>query len=149
MATECNKYSQQQPRYVTYIWCSQLYSLLVTNHVSMVWNVNGYCGVTVHSTCYAITMLNVLYFYISICRNMCPVPSMAVFGSILISCVPGILLRYFVKHFEMAPVAPVITGIAFVFKFHKRCIYKVLLLLLLLLLLLYNRHRRHCSPTYE
>jgi hypothetical protein len=32
------------------------------------------------------------------------------------------LLRYFLNDFEMIPVAPVITGITFVFTFHMRCI---------------------------
>ena len=32
------------------------------------------------------------------------------------------LLTYFPNDFEMVPVAPIITGIAFVFTFHMRCI---------------------------
>jgi hypothetical protein len=32
------------------------------------------------------------------------------------------LLRYFLNDFEMVPVAPIITGITFVFTFHMRCI---------------------------
>ena len=32
------------------------------------------------------------------------------------------LLMYFLNDFEMAPVAPIITGITFVFTFHMRCI---------------------------
>jgi hypothetical protein len=50
------------------------------------------------------------------------------------------LLRYFLNDFEMVPVAPIITGITFVFTFRMRCIsilrslyFKLLLLLLLLL----------------
>jgi len=35
----------------------------------------------------------------------------------------------------MVPVAPIITGITFVFTFHMRCISLLILLLLLLLLL--------------
>jgi hypothetical protein len=35
------------------------------------------------------------------------------------------LLRYFLNDFEMVPVAPIITGITFVFTFHMRCIYIV------------------------
>ena len=53
---------------------------------------------------------------------MCAVPNMAVFFF------PGMLLTYFVNDFEIVPVAPIITGVTFVFTFH-------LLLLLLLLLL--------------
>jgi hypothetical protein len=29
----------------------------------------------------------------------------------LISCFPGMLLKYFLKDFEMVPVAPIITGV--------------------------------------
>ena len=53
---------------------------------------------------------------------MCAVPNMAVFCSSLTSCFPGTLLRYFLNVFEIVPVAPIITGITFVFTFHMRCI---------------------------
>ena len=65
---------------------------------------------------------------------MCAVPNTAVFCSSLTSCFPGMLLTYFLNDFEIVPVAPIITGITFVFTFHMRCIYIDLLLLLLLLL---------------
>jgi hypothetical protein len=32
------------------------------------------------------------------------------------------LLKYFLKDFEMVPVAPIITGVNCVFAFHMRCI---------------------------
>jgi len=58
---------------------------------------------------------------------------------------PGMLLTYFLNDFEVVPVAPIITGITFVFTFHMRCIsivrslcfriFSASLLLLLLLLL--------------
>ena len=67
-------------------------------------------------------MLNLLHFYISTFHSVCAVPNMAVFCSSLISCFPGMLLRYFLNDFEMVPVAPIITGITFVFTFHMRCI---------------------------
>ena len=60
---------------------------------------------------------------------MCAVPNMAVFCSSLTSCFPGMLLTYFLHDFETVPVAPIITGITFVF---------TILLLLLLLLLLFT-----------
>jgi len=74
-----------------------------------------------------ISLLNLLYFYISTFRSVCAVPNMAVFYSSLTSCFHGKLLTYFLNDFEIVPVAPIITGITFVFTFH-------LLLLLLLLL---------------
>jgi hypothetical protein len=32
------------------------------------------------------------------------------------------LLTYFLNDFEMVPVAPIITGVNFIFTFHMRCI---------------------------
>jgi len=50
---------------------------------------------------------------------VCAVPNMAVFFySALISCFPGMLLRYCLSDFVMVPVIPIITGIAFTFTFH-------------------------------
>jgi len=70
-----------------------------------------------------VTVLNLLYFYISTFRSMCAVPNMAVFCSSLTSCFPGMLLAYFLNDFEIVPVAPII-------------LVAPLLLLLLLLLLI-------------
>ena len=69
-----------------------------------------------------VPVLNLLHFYISTFRSMCAVPNMAVLCSSLTSCFPGMLLTYFLNGFEMAPVAPISTGITFVFIFHMRCI---------------------------
>ena len=41
-----------------------------------------------------------------------------VFRGFLNSCFPGMLLCYCLNDFEMVPVAPVLTGITFAFKFH-------------------------------
>jgi hypothetical protein len=49
-------------------------------------------------------MFNVLYLYISTFRSMCAVLSVAVLCSSLISCFPGMLLRYFLNDFEMNTV---------------------------------------------
>jgi hypothetical protein len=65
---------------------------------------------------------NVLYSYISTFRSIRAVPSMAVFCSSLMPCFPGRWLSYFLNDFEMVPVTPVITCIAFVFTFLMRCI---------------------------
>ena len=46
------------------------------------------------------------------------------------------LLTYFLNDFEMVPVAPIITGITFVFTFHMRCISIVIIIIIILLLLL-------------
>jgi len=42
---------------------------------------------------------------------MCIMPIMAVFCSFLISCFPGMLLRYFLNDFEMVMSASIRTGI--------------------------------------
>ena len=68
-----------------------------------------------------VSVLNLMYFYISTFRSMSAVPNMAVFCSSLTSCFPGMLLTYFLNDIEIVPVAP-ITGITFVFTFHMRCI---------------------------
>jgi hypothetical protein len=75
-----------------------------------------------------VPVLTPLYLYVSTFRSMCAVPNMAVFCSSLTSWFPGMLFTYFLDYFEMVPVAPIITGITFVFTFHMS-----LLLLLLLL----------------
>jgi hypothetical protein len=67
-------------------------------------------------------MLNVLYFYISAFQSMYAVPNVTVFCSSLISCFPFVLFEYFLKDFKMLLVAPIITGITFVFTFYMRCI---------------------------
>ena len=69
-----------------------------------------------------VSVFNLLYFYIGTFRSMCAVPNMAVFCSSLTSCFPGMLLTYFLNDIEIVPVAPIITGIAFVFTFHMRYI---------------------------
>ena len=76
-----------------------------------------------------VSVLNLLYFYISTFRNMCAVPNMAVFGSSLTSCFPGILLTYFLNDFEIVPVAPIVTAITFVFTFHMRCIIVIIIII--------------------
>ena len=48
-----------------------------------------------------LSVLNILYFYISTFRSMCAVSNMAVFCSSLTSCFPGMLLMYFLNDFEI------------------------------------------------
>ena len=69
--------------------------------------------------------VRVLYFYcISISLNVCACEcvraahNMAAFCISLISCFPGMFLRYFLNDFEMVPVDPV----SFVFTFQMRFI---------------------------
>ena len=44
-----------------------------------------------------VSVLNLLYFYISTFRSMCTVPNMAIFWSSLTTYFPGILLTYFLN----------------------------------------------------
>ena len=62
-----------------------------------------------------VSVLDLLYFYISTFRSMCAMPNMAVSWSSLTSFFPGMLLTYFLNAFEIVPVAPTITDIPFVF----------------------------------
>jgi len=102
-----------------------------------------------------VSVLNLLYFYISTFRSMCAVPNMAVFCSSLTSCFPGMLLTYFfLNDFQIVPVEPIITGLFL----HSTCavfllsgLYiletsrlSLLLLLILLLLLLTTDLRDVC-----
>ena len=48
-----------------------------------------------------VSVLNLLYFYISTFRSVCAVPNMAVFCSFLTSCFPGMLITYFLNDFEL------------------------------------------------
>ena len=70
-----------------------------------------------------VSVLNLLYFYISTFRSMCAIPNMALFWSFLTLCFPGMLLTYFLNDFEIVPVAPVVTGITSVFTFLMRSLY--------------------------
>jgi hypothetical protein len=69
-----------------------------------------------------VPVLTPLYLYVSTSRSMCAVPNKAVSCSSLTLWFPGMLLTYFLNDFEMVLVAPVITGITFVFTFHVRYI---------------------------
>ena len=69
-----------------------------------------------------ISVLNLLYFYISTFRSMCAVPNMAVFLSSLTFCFPSKLRTYFLNDLETVSVVHIITGITFVFTSHMRCI---------------------------
>jgi len=64
--------------------------------------------------------LTPFYLYVSTFRSMCAVPNTAIFCSSLTLWFPGMLVTYFLHDFEMVPVPPIITGIAFVFTFHMR-----------------------------
>ena len=89
-----------------------------------------------------LSVLNLLYFYISTFRSMCAVPNMAIFCSSLTSWFPGMLLTYFLNVFEIVPVAPIIiTGITFVFTFHMSCISIVRSLYFKIIIIIIIIHR--------
>jgi hypothetical protein len=93
-----------------------------TNHLCSVHSVATimYILFRVHTTLFP--MSNRLYFYVSPFRSVRAVPNMAVFRSSLICCFPAMTLRYFLNDFGMIPVAPIVAGNTFVFKFHVTCI---------------------------
>jgi len=55
------------------------------------------------------------------------VPTAAVLCGLL-TWFPFMSFRYFLNYFQMVPVAPIITGIAFIFEFHLRCVSIVMCL---------------------
>jgi hypothetical protein len=71
----------------------------------------SYSVVTISTTCNVTSHDKHSLLYIGTFRSTRPVPRMAVVCSFSISCFHGMLLRYFLKDFEMVPVVPVITGI--------------------------------------
>jgi len=62
-------------------------------------------------------LLGYMVLYFSTLRSLCAAISTAVYCICLISCLPGMLLRYFLKDFDMLPVAPII-----IFTFRMRSI---------------------------
>ena len=66
--------------------------------------------------------LNVLHYYVSTSRNVCVQCPIWLFCSSLTSCLPGMWLRYFLNDTQIVPIAPVVTGITFVFAFYMLCI---------------------------
>jgi len=93
-----------------------------TNYIPMEYSVAAILLLLFMVLISLVPVFNLLYFYISTFRSMCAVTNMAVFCSSFTSCFPCILLTYFLNDFEIVPVAPIITGITFVFTFHMRCI---------------------------
>jgi len=59
------------------------------------------------------------------------------------------LLTYFLNNFEIDLVSPVITGIAFVFTFHMRCISIVIIIIIIVIIIetvpsnAYHHHHHH------
>jgi len=70
----------------------------------------------VHVMLFPVT--NMLRFYISTFRSMCAVPTMAVFGSFFMSWFTIMLIKCLLIYLKIVSVAPVVTGITFVFIFH-------------------------------
>ena len=92
-----------------------------TNHVSRVYSVAVilYLQFVLHVM--FISHVNcVSYFYISTSWSMCAVPNMDGFCSSLISCFPGVLLRYCSNNFDMVPVAPVLL-LVLLLSLHSTC----------------------------
>ena len=85
-----------------------------TNHVSRVYSVAAVLYLQFLLRVMLFPMLNILV--LSEVYVQCLV--WFFFCSSLISCFPGMLLRYSLNDFEMVPFAPVVTGIIFAFTFH-------------------------------
>ena len=57
-----------------------------------------------------VSVLNLLYFYITSFRNICAVLNMAVFCNSSTSSFPRMLLTYFLNDFEIVPVALIVNA---------------------------------------
>jgi hypothetical protein len=68
-----------------------------TNHISNVCNVAAILNLQFMVHIMLLSMLSVLYFYISTSRIVCAEPNMAVFCSSFTSCYPGRHLRCFLN----------------------------------------------------
>ena len=75
-----------------------------TNYVPRVYSVAAILLLLFMMLISLLSVLNLLYSYISTSRSMCAVPNMAVFCSSLTSWFPGMLLTYFLNDFEIVPV---------------------------------------------
>jgi hypothetical protein len=71
-------------------------------------------------TCNVISHVECFVLYVITFCNICSIPNIAVFCSSLISYSTSMLFRYCVNDFKMVPIAPVITGITFVFASYMR-----------------------------
>ena len=98
--------SSSSPLYRVYIY---IY-IPETNHVPRECSVAAILLLLFMVLISLVSVLNLLYFYISTFSSMCAVPNMAVFCGSLTSCFPGMFLTYFPNDFEMVPVASIITG---------------------------------------
>ena len=106
-----------------YLLYAEIYTYIPeTNHVSREHCVAAILVLLFMVRISLVPALTPLYLYVSTFRSMCAVLNMAVFRSSVTSWFPGMLLTYFLNALEMVPVAPIITGITFVFTFHMRYI---------------------------
>jgi hypothetical protein len=48
----------------------------------------------------------------------------------LISCIPNVLLRYFLNDFKIILIAPVITGVTFFLKFHTHPVIIIIIIII-------------------
>jgi len=92
--------------------------------------------------------LTPLYLYVSTFRSVCAVPDVAVFCSSLTSWFPGMLLTYFLNDFEMVSIAPIITGITFVFTFHMRLyfyckVFIIIIIIIIVIIIIITRIQRY------
>ena len=63
-----------------------------TNYVPMEYSFAGVLLLLFMVLISLLSVMNLLYFYVSTFRSMCAVPNMAVFCSSLTSCFPGIII---------------------------------------------------------
>jgi hypothetical protein len=96
------------------------------------------CSVfTVCATCNVISPVKyVLYFYISTSRSLCAVPNMAVVCCSLISCFPGMVLRYCLQWFWNGSSRP------YWYRYQFYFLYTIIIIYLTTLSVAKNKQRR-------
>ena len=83
------------------LYAGYLYLYLWENYVPREYTVAAILLLLFMILILLVSVLNLLFLYISTFWSMCAVPNMAVFWSSLTSCFRGILLRYFLNYFEL------------------------------------------------
>jgi hypothetical protein len=103
------------------------------NHVCGVYNVAAILWSQLMAHVMLFPFIIIFCFYISTFWSLCAVPNMAVLCSSLISCFPGMLLRYFLNYLEMVPVASITIGVTSVFTVHVLLFFSIFSLSTLLI----------------
>jgi len=79
----------------------RVFTIMYLSHVSSVYYIRASLWLQFVVHVMSFPMINVLFFYVRTFRGICAVTNIAVFCSSLMSCLPGMLFRYFLNDFEV------------------------------------------------